>query len=409
MTLFSYKGTDVKGKVVEDTINASTKEDAISALKTTGIKILALKSIDTSIGQIMKGHISLQDKAVFCRFMSTMLRSGLSIPEALEIMRAETKNQKMRKILADLAFQTQKGKNLTSVLAQYKEDFDSVFLTMIKVGEESGTLEKSFEYLTKQLTASYDLGQKIKGSLMYPAVIVVAMMGNGLVMTIFVLPRIAEVFLKFSFPLPLPTRIVLGIGNFVGHNIALTLGGIATAVVVLGLMFYINKTRTLLFNLLQKLPVVSKVVKQIDIARFARTLSTLLRSGVSITSALDVTADALTSANLKKEAKKFSQGIEKGETLSQVLTKDVNLFPPIMVQTIKAGEKTGTLDQILEEMAIFYENEVDYSLKRATALLEPVLMLIIGVVVGIMVIVMIAPIYGIIGGLQQQVGGGGSR
>src|SRR4029079_3889492 len=136
------------------------------------------------------------------RFVSTMLRSGMSIPEAVEIIREETKNKAMQRILADISFQTQKGKSLSSVLSTYKQDFDPIFLTMVRVGEQSGTLEKSFQYLSKQLAASHELTQKVKGSMMYPAVIVVAMFGNGLIMMLFVLPKIAGAFLNLDVPLP---------------------------------------------------------------------------------------------------------------------------------------------------------------------------------------------------------------
>ncbi len=404
MSIFSYKAENSKGKIIEDTIQASSKEDAVVALKAQSLQVLSLKSLDVRGGITGGGHISVEEKAIFCRFMATMLRAGLPIPEALEIMRAETKKPKMKKVLSDLSFQTQKGKNLTSVLSNYKDDFDPVFLTMVKVGEESGTLEKSFQYLSHQLEASYDLSQKIKGSMMYPAIIVVAMVGNAVVMTFFVLPRIATAFLKLDVPLPLPTKIVLNFGAFIGNNIVLSGALMLVSFVIIFFIFYLRASRNFLMKYIKRLPILKKIINQIDIARFARTLSTLLKSGVLITNALDVTAEAISDQKFRREVKEFSVGIEKGESLSKVLSKNSDLFPPIMLQTIKAGEKTGTLDQTLEEMAAFYESEVDYALKRGTALLEPLLMLFIGVVVGVMVIIMIAPIYGVIGGLQQQVG-----
>lgn len=406
MTLFDYKAKDASGKIVTDTMQANSREDAAAALRAMNLQVLTVNSLDQSgLSKSIGGnHISVSDKAVFCRFMSTMLRSGLSIPEAIEIIRQETKKPKMKKVLADLAYQTQKGKSITSVLSQYKEDFDSTFLTMVRVGEESGTLDKSFEYLTKQLSASHELNQKVKGSLMYPAVIVVAMIANGIVMMVFVLPRIAGVFLKLDIALPFVTRIILTTGDLIGKNVFLFLGFVALSFFGLFMSFYLRTTRNIFMRFIRRMPVVKNIVNQIDIARFSRTLSTLLHSGVPITTALDVSAQGLSDDNVRAQAKNFSEGVARGESLSAVLTRNTKLFPTIMIQTIKAGEKTGSLDQILAQMADFYESEVDYSLKRATSLLEPVLMLFIGIVVGGMVIIMIAPIYGIIGGLQQQVG-----
>jgi type IV pilus assembly protein PilC len=402
MPLFEYKAKDAAGKIVADTIQATSREDAATALRAMNLQVLTVNNLET--GVIIGGGISVADKALFCRFMATMLRSGLSIPESIEIIRQETTKPKMKKILADLAFQTQKGKTLTSVLSQYKSDFDPIFLTMVKVGEESGSLDKSFEYLTTQLTAAHELNQKVKGSMMYPAVICVAMLGNGIIMMVFVLPRIAGVFLKLDVPLPFVTKVILTTGDFIGKNTILFLASMALGFGAVVGSFYLPATRRVLMRIVRKLPLVKKIVNQLDIARFARTLSTLLHSGVPITSALDVSVEGLSDERIRAQAKTFSEGVARGESLSTVLERNTKLFPSIMIQTIKAGEKTGSLDEILQEMAQFYESEVDYSLKRATSLLEPILMLLIGVVVGAMVIIMIAPIYGIIGGLQQQVG-----
>ena len=405
MSLFEYKAKDQSGKIIDDTIQAVSREDAATAIRAQNLQVLTVRNMDSGFG-IFGGHISTADKAIFCRFMSTMLRAGLSVPDAIEIIRAETKKPKMRKILADLSFQTQKGKSLSSVLAQYKDEFDQIFLTMVRAGEESGTLEKSFEYLTTQLNASHELSQKVKGSMMYPAVIMVAMGGNGLLMMVFVLPRIAGVFLKLDIPLPIITKIILTVGNAIGENVALFLGGVVASVVAMGMILYMRVTRRFIMRVIQRIPLISGIVRQIDIARFARTLGTLLKSGVPITQCLDVAAEGISNSTLRAQAKKFSEGVSKGESVSTVMARAKNAFPMIVIQTIKAGEKTGSLEEILSEMAAFYESEVDYSLKRATSLLEPVLMLVIGVAVGAMVIIMIAPIYGIIGGLQQQIGGG---
>lgn len=403
MPLYSYKAKDDKGAIVEDTIQAANKGDAATAITSRGLQLLTVKPLEGFGSKLMGGSISVAEKAAFCRFLATMLRSGMSLPETVDIISQENKNPKLKKILTDISYQTQKGKSISSVLANYKEDFDTIFLTMVKVGEESGTLEKSFDYLAIQLTASHELSQKISGSLMYPAVIVAAMLGNVLMMGLFVLPRIAGVFLKLDVPLPAYTKIVLSLGQFMGENRKGVLAATALASFLTVFIFWYRKTRTVIIQIISKMPIVKKVVLHIDIARFSRTLSTLLKNGVPIINALDVSADVLTTRSLKIEAKKFSKGVSQGESLSDVLLKNRKTFPAIMVQTIRAGEKSGNLEQVLEEMATFYESEVEYSLKRLTSLLEPLLMLFIGVAVAIMVIMMIAPIYSIIGGLNQTI------
>lgn len=400
MPLYKYKVKDEGGKILEDVVQATDKKEAASFLRSEQYQVLTIKEIGKKGINLLGNSISVSDKAAFCRFMATMLRSGLPLPEAIDIIRQEATSKKLQEVLFDTSFEIRRGGSLSTVLARYKSDFDTVFLTIIKAGEESGTLDKSFDYLAKQLLASYELSQKVKSSMMYPMIIVIAMLVNAAIMLGFVLPKMSSVFLSLNVPLPPITKFVLTVGNSVGQNLALTFALFFAALLFVALLFLIKKTRTMIFAFFVRLPVVSRVVDQLDTARFARTLSTLLKSGVSIIVALDVSSDVVKQPHLKKEAKKFSSEVSKGKSLSDILTSGKRSFPVIMIQTIKAGEKTGTLDLVLEELAAFYEIEVDYGLKKATALLEPLLMLVIGVAVGAMVILLITPIYSIVGGLQ---------
>jgi type IV pilus assembly protein PilC len=402
MALYSFKAKDKNGEVIEDVVQASDKKEVMSLLESDNLQVLTVKSVRTKGSKFFKGSVSAAEKAAFCRFMGTMLRAGLPLPEAIDIIRQESENKKFKQILYDISFNLKKGNTLSSVLSKYKDEFDSVFLTMVKAGEESGTLEKSFDYLGKQLLASYELSQKVKTSMMYPAVIVTAMIGVGIIMLVFVLPQMGDVFLQLNVELPLATRFLLGFGKTVGENVALTMGVLFGLMLIVVVLFLVRTTRQMIFTVFFKLPVIRSVMVQLDTARFARTLSTLLNSGVPIMVSLDVASDVLRQPFLREEAKKFSKGVSKGESLSDILSsiKSKKSFPITMVQTIKAGEKTGSLEVVLEELATFYEMEVDYSLRRATALLEPLLMLVIGIAVGAMVVIMITPIYSIVSGLE---------
>src|SRR4030042_2717371 len=175
MTLYSYKVKTRKGDLFEDLIQAPSIKDAASSLVSEGYKILTIKKVEQTIGGFMSGSISISEKATFCRFLATMLRAGLPLPEAIDVIREESKNKKLKKVLMDLSYEVRKGKTVSSVLSKYKKDFDPVFLTMIKAGEESGTMDKSFDYLSKQLIQTYELIQKVKGAMMYPIVIVCAL------------------------------------------------------------------------------------------------------------------------------------------------------------------------------------------------------------------------------------------
>lgn len=397
--LFTYKAKNKTGKIIEDVVQASDKKEVLSFLRSEQMSPLFIKELSQKKEIFAKG-VSISEKAAFCRFMATMLKAGLPLPEAIDILRQEAQSKKMGQILFDVSFNIRKGSTLSSVMSKYKDEFDAVFLTMIKAGEESGTLEESFAYLAKQLLASYELSQKVKSSMMYPSVIILAMIASAIIMVAFVLPQMSQVFLTLNVELPTVTKFVLNTGKTIGENLAFTLGLFFLFIFTVIMLFIIRSTRQFLVSYIVKLPVISKVMDQLDTARFARTLSTLLRSGVPIMVALDVSSDVLKQPHLKKQAKDFSAGVAKGKSLAEILVSQKKSFPATMIQTIRAGEKTGSLEIVLDELASFYELEVDYSLKRATALIEPILMLLIGIAVGAMVILMITPIYSIVGGLE---------
>lgn len=401
MSLYRYTGRDKKGHRIEDIVQASSKQEAMRLLSGGSIKVLSMKEFSEKGGKdLFEKGISVSDKAAFCRFMATMLRSGLPLAEAIDIIRQESENKHLAKILLDTSLHIRKGGTLSSVLSKYKTDFDPVFLTLLKAGEESGTLEKSFDYLASQLLASYELTQKVKSAMMYPAIILIAMVGVAGIMLGFVLPQMSKVFLSLNVELPVATKFILNLGDTVGNNLLATFLLFFGFIIFIIILFVVRKTRTIIFSYIVKLPVINKVMDQLDTARFARTLSTLLKSGVSITIALDVSSDVLSQPHLKAQAKQLSAGVMKGQSLAELLADQKHSFPATVVQTIRAGEKTGSLELVLEELASFFELEVDYSLKRATSLIEPLLMLLIGIAVGTMVVMMISPIYSIVGGLE---------
>ena len=403
MAIFSYKAKDKQGTILQDAIEAPSRKEAGAILRDQGIQVLTVREIQRaqSFRERLQA-VPVIEKAVFCRYLSTMMKAGLPLSEAVDIIAKETSNRKMHRILQDLEYSIQRGQKLSTVFARYPEVFDVVFLTLTRAGEESGTLEQSFEYLASQLMKNYELSQKVKGALLYPAVIISAMIGVGVLMVTFVLPRIISVFLKLNIKLPLATRILLSISSFLGKNYLWVIAASVTAVVGLILLVRLPKTRVFLMKIASKLPVLGKLFDQLDMARFSRTLSTLLKSGVPILDSVKVSVAALTQTKFVKLGKTFEEEIKKGSSLSDAIATGEGIFPALMTQSIRAGEKSGSLEVVLSELADFYEQEVDFSLKNFTSILEPVLMLIIGVAVGAMVISIIGPIYSVIGNLQPQ-------
>lgn len=404
MPVFEYKARNKQGKILQDTIESSSRKEAAHLLRSQYsyqiLTIKPVKSTQTVIEKVKK--VPVIEKAIFCRYLSTMMKAGLPLAEAIEILAKESTNRKMRRVLIDLQYSIQKGQKLSTIFARYPEVFDPVFLTMTQAGEESGTLEQSFEYLAAQLMKSYELSQKVKGALLYPAVILTAMAGVGTLMFTFVLPRISKVFLRLNINLPTATKFLLDLSSFFGKNSILVIG-IAIATFI-GMIFILklSKTRSIFLRAISKIPIFSRLFDQIDLARFSRTLSTLLKSGVPILESIKVSAGLLTQSKFTSLGKTFEEEIRKGKNLSEGLTKVEGAFPALMIQSIKAGEKSGSLEIVLTELADFYEQEVENSLKSLTSILEPVLMLVIGVAVGAMVISIIAPIYSVISNLQLQ-------
>lgn len=403
MALFEYKAKDKKGKIIQEIIEAPSRKAAAVILRDQDLKVLVIRKTEQAqaISERIR-RVSVIEKAIFCRYLSTMMKAGLPLAEAVEIMAKEATNLKMHRILRDLQYSLQRGEKLSNVFSRYPEVFDSVFITLTRAGEESGTLEKSFEYLATQLMSSYELSQKVKGALLYPAVIISAMAGVGVIMITFVLPRISKVFLRLRIDLPLPTRVLLSLSNFLGEHYLWALAGLLAIIVGTIILLRLSKTRKALLRLVSKLPVLSRLFNQLDLARFSRTLSTLLKSGVPILDSIKVSVDLLTQKKFIALGKTFEEEIQKGRSLSDAISKGEGIFPALMTQSIRAGEKSGSLEVVLEELADFYEQEIEHTLKSFTSILEPVLMLIIGVAVGAMVISIIAPIYSVIGSLQPQ-------
>lgn len=400
MPLFSYKAQNSKGEVISEITQAGNKSEAVNTLQSLGYKVLSLKSVDANANSLFEGSVSIAEKATFSRFLATMLRAGLPLTEGLDVIGKETPSEKLKKVLLDVSFQTRRGNSLSASMGKYPKVFDPIFLTIVKAGEQAGTLEKSFDYLSKQLLISYEMTQKVKGAMVYPAVIVTAMIANAIVMLVFVLPKMSGVFSTLNLKLPATTKAILAVGNFVGANTVLVMVAVLLSVIIGIIFFSWGTTREMLVALLTKVPMVKRLRDQIDVSRFSRTLSTLLDNGVPIMEALDVSADVISQLKLKKEAKLFSEGVGRGEALSDLLEKSKGVFPKVVTQTIKAGEKTGALEEVLIELAEFFEKEVDYTLKSLTSLIEPIIMIVIGVGVGALVVMMIIPIYSVVGGME---------
>jgi type IV pilus assembly protein PilC len=340
-------------------------------------------------------RISLDEKISFIENLSVMLKAGISISRCMQILVKQTKNRKMQVIVSDIYNQVEQGKGLSEALEKYPAIFPNIIVSMIKVGEVSGNLDKSLEYLSIQLHREADLKGKVKGAMIYPSVIVSAMVIIGILMSIFVLPNLTSTFKQFGGSLPFTTKIVIGFADFMaGHAVLVIVGFIGLVVgAVAFFKTYTGKKSLNIFTL--HFMIINTIVKKINLARFARILSSLLKSGIPIVQALDVAGDSLDNILYKDLITQASLDVKVGKPLADSLGKNALLFPVLVVQMIQVGEESGTVQEILEQLAVHYEEEVDNTLKNLSSIIEPLLLLIIGGVVGFLAMALIAPIYSI--------------
>ncbi len=401
---FNYTAVTKDGKRQTSVIQAPNLAAAGRMLKEQGLlpmEIAEQGSSKASLDFLRNiSSVSLNEKINFVENLSIMLKAGISISRGLQIQVKQTKNIKFKNIITDIHNMVQQGKGLSEALQKYPRVFSNIFHSMVKVGELSGNLDKSLEYLSIQLHREADLKSKVRGAMIYPTVIVSAMVIIGTLMAIFVLPQLTSVFKQFSGTLPLSTRIVIWFSDFMSaHSVLVVLGMVGTLVGVFGIYkTYPGKRMFDLFFL--HFFIINNIVKKINLARFSRILSSLLKSGIPIIQALEVAGESLGSIPYRELVSNSAQDVKVGKSLTDSLGKDETLFPVLVVQMIEVGEESGTVQEILEQLAVHYEEEVDSILGNLSSVIEPLLLLVIGGVVGLLAVALIAPIYSISQSIQ---------
>jgi type IV pilus assembly protein PilC len=404
MPTFRFKATDTKGNLITDTITSSSETEAETLLKDKKLKVLVLEEKKNKISilpSLGKSSFPTREKISFCRNLSLLISAGVPMADGFDLLISNTGNTTVKKTLQEIAFSLRKGESISRNIARYPQYFGDVFLVMVKTGEASGTLSQSLNYLAKEFKQENDLKQKVISSLLYPAIILALMCGVGLLMMTFVLPRLAKVFLSLKVALPLPTKMLLTASLFLEKNLPLVF--LFLILIVLSLyLFAKSKTGHLLAYWLGiNLPVLKNLLSSYNLARFTQILATLITSGVPITQALELSVRSLVVAQKEEFYKRIQGKITRGVPLSTIF-KEERVFPPMVSQIVSVGEKTGNLDKLLADLSTFYQEEVENSLKNFVTVLEPVLMIIVGIAVGLMVISVITPIYSIIGKLQVK-------
>ncbi len=398
MSSFNYTAVSKEGKTETGTIDAGSFVLAGHLLKEQGlIPVNISEKTVSNFADFFKGFgtVPLKEKIAFISNLNLLLKAGVAAPRALRIISKQTSNRKFKTVMETMATNVEAGKSLHDAMADYPQIFSHIFTSMIEVGELSGNLEKSLEYLAVQLQRESDLKSKTKGAMIYPSVIIVAMIVIGVVLSIFVLPKLTASFSEFDTELPFATRLVVSFTEIMSGHPILVIGsmvGIA-AVAIVGLRTSQGKRALAAFLLW--MPLISPVVKKINIARFSRILGSLMKSGISVVQGLKVTSDAMGNVYYSEVISQTAEDVKLGKQLTESLARHEKLFPNIVTQMLAIGEETGNLESILDQLAEHYEAEIDETMKNLSSIIEPLLLLVIGVVVGFLAIALIMPIYNI--------------
>ena len=378
------------------------EKSVAAALAAEGFVPTSIKAFEeTSTGVPVKFFdrfttVSLKEKMVFTRNLAVMVSSGLAMSRALQNLASQTKNKKFKNILESIHADIQTGKTLSGGMARFPAVFNELFVNMVYVGEVSGNLEMVLEILATQLEKEHDITSKVKGALIYPAVILVAMIGIAILMLTYILPSIVGTFKDMDVQLPAMTLFVIGISDFLrAHaiaSVALVIGGILTGKVFLG-----TATGKRVFGtMLLYLPIVGTIVVKVNCARFSRIYSSLLRSGVSVVDGLGIVSRVLSNDVYRKSIAEAIGEVQRGTELSAVILRYPRIFPLLVPQMIAVGEETGKTETVLEKLATFYEDEVTQITKNMSSIIEPILMLVIGGGVGFFAVAMLQPMYSVL-------------
>ncbi len=404
--LYTFKAKKLSGEELTGEREAAHKRDLAQALRQEGYMLIAATEKETGEGDHRTifslplaglhriiGRVSLSEKLNFARNLSVMIKAGLPLTRALDTLERQTASAAFKAVISDITANIRKGESFTNSLAKHPRVFPGIFVAMISAGEASGKLDESLNVLANQMKNDYELRRKVRGALIYPAVIICVMILIGILMMIYVVPTLTAVFADMEVDLPASTQTVIAISTFLITHSILALGifiGFAYS------MYRVARTRAAknMFDVvILKLPVIGTIARQINAARTARTMSSLILAGVSIVQTLEITRDVLQNHLYKSMLSEARESIQKGSTITGTFMKHANLYPVLVSEMIAVGEETGKTAEMLERLAEFYESEVAAATKDLSGIVEPILMVLIGAVVGLFAVSMIQPLY----------------
>ncbi|HKI84638.1 MAG TPA: type II secretion system F family protein [Candidatus Krumholzibacteria bacterium] len=390
---FLWKGMSPQGEMLSGELEAATKQDAVANLrkKRIVIKSIRAKSKDLKLPGFKKG-VSVKDLSVFTRQFSTMVNAGLPLVQCLDILGKQTQHILFKRAIQTVMSDVEGGTTLAEGLGKHKGIWSDLYVNMVDAGEQGGILDVILSRLAVYLEKADALQRKIKSAMTYPTIVMVVAGGATIFMLLFVIPVFAKMFSDFGGVLPAPTRFVMGISSFLRSWWWLLAGMGIAAVVSYKLARKNYKASRAIDAFMLKIPIVGNVLRKGSVARFTRTLGTLVSSGVPILQGLEITARTAGNLVITEAIQETRESISQGETISEPLKK-CDVFPPMVVQMIAVGEQTGALDEMLGKISDFYDDEVDTAVEQLTAAIEPIMIVVMGVIVGGMLIAMYLPMF----------------
>jgi type IV pilus assembly protein PilC len=399
MPVFTYSGRAAGQRKVEGELEARDKAEVISKLRSRHIVVSDVRAKPKEIKFPTRARVKTKDLAIFARLFSTMVNAGLPIDQCLDILAGQMANRGFRKVISDVHQAVSGGDSLAEALGRQKRVFDNLFVHMVEAGEAGGALAMIFGRLALYLEKINALKRKVKGAMIYPIVVMTVAIGATTFLLVKVIPVFADMFAQMDATLPAPTLFVIGLSKLMQKMLLPGIGFIIVFIFMFRRFYRTENGKYLVDKAMLKFPVIGMVIRKTAVARFTRTLGVLISSGVPILQGLDITAKTAGNAIIQRAIERTRRSISEGKTITVPL-KESGVFPPMVVQLISVGEQTGGLAEMLGKIADFYDEEVDAAVAAMTSLIEPIVIVMMGAVIGTILIAMYLPMFDLVGAIK---------
>ncbi|MGH7612592.1 MAG: type II secretion system F family protein [Gemmatimonadales bacterium] len=401
MPVFDYTARNLKGGLEKGQVDLPGRDDVIAHLRKNRLVVVNVRQAPKSVsfGSFFKPGVKTRDVVVFTRQFATMINAGLPLVQALDILAQQTENKALADFTRQVVYDVESGQTLADALRKHPKAFSDLYVNMVAAGEAGGILDTILLRLAEFLEKNDAIIRKVKGAMVYPVVIMSVAVIAIAVLLIFVIPTFQTMFASVQLELPLPTRIVIGMSQLLTSYWWVILGVIVLGAFSLNRYYKTSRGRLQIDSLMLRLPVIGDVLRKSAVSRFTRTLGTLISSGVSILDGLEITARTAGNMVIHNAVMESRQSIAGGDTIAAPLQRS-KVFPPMVISMIAVGEQTGGLDEMLSKIADFYDEEVDAAVGTLLSLMEPVMIVVLGVIVGGMVVAMYLPIFDMVNAVQ---------